>query len=350
MDLYDLITLSVKQNASDLHLSAGNLAMLRIDGKLQVCGDRPFIAERLEKQLLLTLDSQQLQQFEAQGELDYALTITSSGVRLRGNIFRQRQGLSAVYRRIPLQIADISSLNAPELLNQVSHLTDGLILITGATGSGKSTTLAALVQFINQQQSRHIITLEDPIEFLHLSQRSLIQQREIGLHTESFYSGLRAALREDPDIILLGELRDPDSIRLALTAAETGHLVLASLHTRSAVQSVERITDAFSAGEKPFIRSLLAGSLRIVAAQQLLSKTVGGRIAAFEVLLNTPAVANLIREGKTHQLPSVLQTGGQMGMQTMAQAVQNLIQQGVIDEKVYSGCDSMHENKHCAIF
>lgn len=335
MNFSQLIDSSVKRNASDLHLSVGHLPVFRVDGQLIYYGDTLITSDWFSKQIISTLTVKQQQQLIACKEFDYIFT-SEQGYRLRGNIFYQQQGLSVVYRYIPSSIPSLAELHAPFILQEFAAYTSGLILITGATGSGKSTTLAALIQFINQHYSRHIITLEDPIEFLHDSAQSLIQQRQVGTDTKSFSHGLYAILRQDPDIIMLGELRDHDTLRQALTAAETGHLVLASLHTRSAIQSIERIVDAFTPPDKPFIRSLLAGSLRTIISQRLLPKKDGGRIAAYETLVNTPAVANLIREGKTHQILSILTTNRLAGMQTMSQAVQDYIEQGIVEPAITS--------------
>ena len=265
------------------------------------------------------LDSEQQQVLKREGQLDFALTLVN-GQRLRANLFMQRNGLSLALRIIASRCPSLADLRLPQVVPTLLNKQDGLILITGATGSGKSTTLAAMVDAINRQQARHILTLEDPIEFIHHSQQSLIQQREVGLHCRSFSLGLKAALREDPDVIMLGELRDSDTIRQALTAAETGHLVLATLHTRGAVQAVDRLVDVFPADEKALIRTQLAGSLKAVIAQQLVSATDETRVGLFEVLIATSAVVNLIREGKMHQIPAILQTGAQAGMQTFEQS------------------------------
>jgi len=250
-------------------------------------------------------------------------------VRLRANLFRQRCGLSLALRLIASHCPPLEALHLPAISQTLLKLQEGLVLVVGATGSGKSTTLAALIAAMNQQQRRHILTLEDPIEFLHSSAQSLIQQREMGQHFTRFGDGLRAALREDPDVILLGELRDAETIQLALTAAETGHLVLATLHTRGAAQAVERLVDVFPGSEKNLVRSQLAGSLQAVIAQRLVAAQQG-RVALFEVLVNSPAVANLIREGKTHQLPALLQTGSQLGMQTFEQSMAERQRRGLL--------------------
>lgn len=330
MDLDEVVALSVKHNAADLHLCSGHLPHWRRQGVLEPIPQQTALdSDWLETFLQQWLSGVQQDELEASGHVDFAITL-DSGVRLRANLFMQRHGLSLALRLIASQAPDINQLQLPDVVQQLLQLEEGLILITGATGSGKSTTLAALVDSLNREQARHIITLEDPIEFVHHSQRSLIQQREVGTHAASFQHGLKAALREDPDVILLGELRDSETIRLALTAAETGHLVLATLHTRGATQAVDRLVDVFPAEEKNLVRTQLAGSLKAVLAQRLVPAKNGGRIGLFEVLVATPAVANLIREGKMHQLPGVLQTGAQAGMQTFAQSEQARQQAGLI--------------------
>ncbi|MXP60102.1 type IV pilus twitching motility protein PilT [Pantoea sp. Taur] len=330
MDLDEVVALSVKHNAADLHLCSGHLPHWRRLGVLEPIPQQTALdGDWLETFLQQWLSGVQQDELEASGHVDFAITL-KSGVRLRANLFMQRHGLSLALRLIDSQAPNINPLQLPDVVTQLLQLEEGLILITGATGSGKSTTLAAMVDSLNREQARHIITLEDPIEFLHHSQRSLIQQREVGAHTVSFQQGLKAALREDPDVILLGELRDSETIRLALTAAETGHLVLATLHTRGATQAVDRLVDVFPAEEKNLVRTQLAGSLKAVLAQRLVPAKNGGRIGLFEVLVATPAVTNLIREGKMHQLPGVLQTGAQSGMQTFAQSEQARQQAGLI--------------------
>lgn len=330
MDLDEVVALSVKHNAADLHLCSGHLPHWRRQGVLEPIPQQTALnGDWLETFMQQWLSGVQQDELEASGHVDFAITL-QSGVRLRANLFMQRHGLSLALRLIASQAPDINQLQLPDVVQQLLQLEEGLILITGATGSGKSTTLASLVDCLNREQARHIITLEDPIEFVHHSQRSLIQQREVGAHTASFQHGLKAALREDPDVILLGELRDSETIRLALTAAETGHLVLATLHTRGATQAVDRLVDVFPAEEKNLVRTQLAGSLKAVLAQRLVPAKNGGRIGLFEVLVATPAVVNLIREGKMHQLPGVLQTGAQAGMQTFAQSEQARQQAGMI--------------------
>ena len=330
MNIEEMVVHSVKHNAGDLHLCSGHSPYWRRSGRLEPLTDSAQITQALlQSSAESWLTAAQLRQFDRAGQLDFALTL-AGGTRLRANLFRQREGLSLALRLIATECPDLASLYMPAIASSLLHLEDGLVLVTGATGSGKSTTLAALIGAINQQQDRHIITLEDPIEFIHHSQRSLIQQREIGTHCRSFSEGLRSALREDPDVILLGELRDGDTIQQALTAAETGHLVLATLHTRGATQAVDRLVDVFPGAEKNLIRSQLAGSLKAVIAQKLVQSSGQGRVALFEVLVNTPAIANLIREGKTHQLAGLLETGMQAGMQTFARSLEERRQAGLI--------------------
>ncbi|CAI0767326.1 Type II secretory pathway, ATPase PulE/Tfp pilus assembly pathway, ATPase PilB [Serratia fonticola] len=330
MDIDEFVALSVKHNASDLHLCTGHLPMLRIDGELQAVERGEILTQQQMSAWCQTQLSQMMwQQLQQVGQLDLALSL-ADGTRLRANFFLQNAGVSVALRRIASQCPTLAELTTPEIIPALLQREDGLILVTGATGSGKSTTLAAMIDFINRHQRRHILTLEDPIEFIHRSQRSLIQQRELGRDTHSFDDALRAALREDPDVILLGELRDTTTVRLALTAAETGHLVLATLHTRSAPQAVERLVDVFPAEEKAYVRAQLASSLQAVIAQKLLSKPGGGRVAIYEILTATAAVSSMIREGKTHQLVSVLQTGAQSGMQTFEQGLQQRVAQGIL--------------------
>lgn len=324
MDMEKIVELSVKHNVSDLHLCDRRPPRWRRQGRLEVA---PFDTPDINALLAAHLTETQRHQLHCNGQADFALT-TLSQQRLRASVFRHESGLSLALRLLPTRCPQLADLDAPAMLPALLARDNGLILVTGATGSGKSTTLSAMVSYLNHHLDGHILTLEDPVEFIHTSERCLIQQREIGPHCDSFAAGLRAALREDPDVILLGELRDSETIRLALTAAETGHLVLATLHTRGAYQAIERLVDTFPAEEKEPVRSQLAGSLQAVLAQRLEADKQGGRVALFELLINTPAVANLIREGKTHQLPGLLQTGQQAGMQTFAQSLQQRQAQG----------------------
>ena len=324
MNMEEIVALSVKHNVSDLHLCNAWPARWRIRGNVEIA---PFATPDVEKLLMCWLGEQQQVQWQKQGQLDFAITLANSR-RLRASAFVHQQGISLALRLLPLDCPCLDELQTPAALSELLHSENGLILVTGATGSGKSTTLAAMVAYLNQHVAGHILTLEDPIEYRYTSQRCLIQQREVGVHCASFAAGLRGALREDPDVILLGELRDVETIRLALTAAETGHLVLATLHTRGAAQAIARLVDSFAATEKDPVRNQLADSLRAVLSQKLEEDKQGGRVALFELLVNTPAVGNLIREGKTHQLPGVIQTGQQTGMQTFAQSLQQRQAQG----------------------
>ena len=320
MNLDEMVALSVKHNAADLHLCSGHLPYWRRQGRLEAIPQQsPLSAAWMTEFMARWLSEAQRQQLARDGQIDFALSL-ADGQRLRASLFMQRNGLSLALRLIFAVCPTLESLQLPAVVPTLLEQQDGLILVTGATGSGKSTTLAALVDALNRQQARHIITLEDPIEFIHHSQQSLIQQREIGLHCPSFSLGIRAALREDPDVILLGELRDSDTIRQALTAAETGHLVLATLHTRGAAQAVDRLVDVFPVEEKALVRTQLAGSLKAVIAQRLVSSVGGSRIGLFEILVATPGITHLIREGKMHQIPALLQTGAQAGMQTFEQS------------------------------
>lgn len=324
MDMEEIVTLSVKHNVSDLHLCNAWPARWRKRGKVEIA---PFSSPNVEVLLSQWLNDAQRRAWQADGQLDFAVSLPGE-LRLRASAFHHEQGASLALRLLPTTCPQLDALQTPAALPALLGGENGLILVTGATGSGKSTTLAAMVEYLNQHLDGHILTLEDPIEYRHTSQRCLIQQREVGVHCRSFAAGLRAALREDPDVILLGELRDSETIRLALTAAETGHLVLATLHTRGAAQAVERLVDSFPAQEKDPVRSQLAGSLRAVLSQKLETDRQDGRVALFELLINTPAVGNLIREGKIHQLPGVIQTSQQAGMQTFAQSLQQRQAQG----------------------
>jgi len=329
MELSQLLQYAMTRGASDVHLSSGLPPVLRVDGELQRL-DAPPLDDADIHALMREVMPESLRAAHTDGrESDFAFEIPGLA-RFRANLFRQARGLAAALRVLPSALPDLDALGAPPILRELTQRPHGLILITGPTGSGKSTTLAALLNHINQTRRAHIISIEDPVEFIHTPQQSLIQQRELHRDTESFQHGLRAALREDPDVIVVGELRDPATIQLALTAAETGHLVLASLHTSTAAKAVDRIIDAFPAGDKPMVRGMLSESLRAVIAQVLPRRIEGGRIAAFEIMLATPAIANLIREDKPAQMYSAIQSGQRHGMQTLDQSLSALLQRGVI--------------------
>ena len=316
----ELLLKAAEMNASDLHLSEGKPVMVRIAGMLTKPGSVLSDVFSLFEPILPDKQRAVLKQ---DGECDFAYAL-SSGHRFRINLYRSMEGLDAAVRIIPNSIPTCNGLGLPAALKKLSELKSGLVLLTGVTGSGKSTTLAAIINEINRNRAVHILTLEDPVEYRFASDRSLIHQREIGTDTADFASGLRAALREDPDVVVVGELRDLETISIAVTAAETGHLVLATLHTRSAVETVDRIIDVFPEQRQRQIRVQLAGSLQAVATQQLLPDKQGGRRAVFEIMIVTPALRNLIREGKTQQMGSYIQTGGQYGMQTMEAALEKL--------------------------
>lgn len=329
MDLTELLTLCVTEGASDLHLSAGLAPRLRIDGELHALALPALTDEAVLTWLEALVGAERLADYRRTHELDGAIDWPGLG-RFRLNAFRQQRGAAAVLRRIPSEIPPLETLLSAPVFRQIASLPSGLVLVCGPTGSGKSTTLASLLDWINRQRRQHILTLEDPVEFVHQPAQCLISQREVGRDTRDFSSALRAALREDPDILLIGELRDLESIRLALTAAETGHLVFATLHTASAAQSIDRLIDVFPGDEKGMVRSLLSGTLQAVIAQQLLPRSGGGRMAVQEVLLATPAVRNLIREDRVAQIYSAMQTGGALGMQTLDAGLARLLEQGLI--------------------
>ncbi|WP_034302471.1 type IV pilus twitching motility protein PilT [Herbaspirillum sp. RV1423] len=330
MDIPDLLAFSVKNQASDLHLSAGLPPMLRIRGDIRRINLPVLGADELRAMLAAIMDEQQLAGFERDLECDFSFALPDLA-RFRVNAFHQTRGPAAVIRTIARDIPGLAQLGAPAILSELASRRQGLILVTGPTGSGKSTTLAAMVGHINRTRAAHIVTIEDPVEFIHDTDKSLISQRGVGTHTRSFANALRAALREDPDVILIGELRDLDTIRLALTAAETGHLVLATLHTSSAAKSVDRIIDVFPGDEKDMVRAMLSESLGAVVSQILLKTKNGeGRVAAHEIMLGTPAIRNLIREGKVAQMISVMQTSGAAGMQTLDHCLAELVRKEAI--------------------
>ncbi len=332
-----------EQGASDLHLSTGSPPIFRLHGEMVRLNFKSLAHEELKVILFEILSEKQRADFEARRDLDFAYAITGLA-RFRGNIFMQHKGIGAVFRIIPSKILSAEDLGLPEGVRKMTLLKKGLVLVTGPTGSGKSTTLAAMIDLINSTRKEHILTLEDPLEFIHENKESLLNQRQIGEHSESFTAALRAALREDPDVILVGEMRDLETISLAMTAAETGHLVFGTLHTNSAAKTVDRIIDAFPRDGQEQIRTMLSESLKGVVCQQLLKTAEGkGRIASMEIMVGTPAIANLIREGKTFQIPSVIQTAKKDGMQLMDQHLLDLLKtKRVTPEEAYR---CAHEKK-----
>lgn len=332
MDITQLLEFSVQQGASDLHLSTGQPPIIRIDGDIQRIDAPSFGPEQLQTLIYDIMNDEQRRGFEANLESDFSFELPSIA-RFRANVFMQNRGISAVFRTIPSKILTLEDLDTPPIFKNISEFPRGLVLVTGPTGSGKSTTLAAMVDYINQKDSAHILTVEDPIEFVHESSRSLINQREVHRDTQSFTNALRSALREDPDVILVGEMRDLETIRLALTAAETGHLVFGTLHTSSAAKTIDRIIDVFPAEEKEMVRSMLSESLQAVISQALLKKPTGGRIAAHEIMLVNSAIRNLIREAKVPQMYSVIQTSSKLGMQTMDQNLQTLVAKNLVSRE-----------------
>ena len=332
VDIAQLLAFSVKNNASDLHLSAGVPPMIRVDGDVKRVNMPPLSHKEVHGMIYDIMNDKQRKDYEEFLETDFSFEIPKLA-RFRVNAFNQARGAGAVFRTIPSDILTLDDLQAPPIFRDISMHPRGIVLVTGPTGSGKSTTLAAMINYVNENKPDHILTIEDPIEFVHESQRSLINQREVHRDTHGFAEALRSALREDPDVVLVGELRDLETIRLALTAAETGHLVFGTLHTSSAAKTVDRIVDVFPAGEKEMVRSMLSESLRAVISQTLLKRTGGGRVAAHEIMIGTPAIRNLIREGKIAQMYSAIQTGQSSGMQTLDQNLHELLSKGVISKE-----------------
>ena len=324
MDITELLTFSAKNKASDLHISAGEPPMIRVDGDIKRINLPSMDHKEVYAMVYDIMNDKQRKDFEEFLETDFSFEIPGLA-RFRVNAFNQNRGCGAVFRTIPSEVLSLEQLGAPDIFKQISDNPKGIVLVTGPTGSGKSTTLAAMVDYKNDKDNEHILTIEDPIEFVHKSKKCLVNQREVHRDTLGFSEALRSALRQDPDIILVGELRDLETIRLALTAAETGHLVFGTLHTSSAAKTIDRIIDVFPAAEKDMVRSMLSESLRAVISQTLMKKVGGGRIAAHEIMIGTPAIRNLIREGKVPQMYSAIQTGGAVGMQTLDQCMQDLV-------------------------
>lgn len=331
--LVSLLLEAARAGASDVHLAAGEPPVLRRDGCLSRLSGPAWTAQRIAEETEALMSAAQQAVWRERLEVDFALDL-AEGRRCRANVFHTAQGAAAVFRLIAPEIPALADLGVPPVVHRLIELPRGLVLVTGPTGSGKSTTLAAMIDALNRSRPLHILTIEDPIEFIHTSRTALIRQRALNEHTHSFAAALKSALREDPDVILVGELRDCETIRLALTAAETGHLVLATLHTAGAPKTIDRIIDVFEAGEKESVRAMLSESLRAVVSQWLLPAVGGGRVAAHEILIATPAVRHLIRENKTAQIANALQTGQAFGMQTLAQSLQQLRQSGRIDAAV----------------
>ncbi|MFQ5470589.1 MAG: type IV pilus twitching motility protein PilT [Gammaproteobacteria bacterium] len=331
MDIAELLAFGVKNTASDLHLSAGLPPMIRVDGDVRRVNVPALDNKTVHNMLYDIMNDRQRKDFEEFFETDFSFEIPGLA-RFRVNVFNHNRGVGGVFRTIPSTILTLEELSCPPIFRDIAENPRGLVLVTGPTGSGKSTTLAAMMDYKNETEFGHILTIEDPIEFVHQSKKCLINQREVHRDTLGFNESLRSALREDPDIILVGEMRDPETIRLALTASETGHLVFGTLHTSSAAKTIDRIIDVFPAAEKDMVRSMLSESLRAVISQTLLKKVSGGRVAAHEIMVGTPAIRNLIRENKVPQMYSAIQTGQSVGMQTLDQCLMELVRKGVVSK------------------
>ena len=343
MDITELLAFSAKQGASDLHLSAGLPPMIRVDGDVRRINLPPLEHKEVHGLIYDIMNDKQRKDFEEFLETDFSFEVPGVA-RFRVNAFNQNRGAGAVFRTIPSKVLTMEDLGMGQVFKDIASVPRGLVLVTGPTGSGKSTTLAAMMDYINDTRYEHILTIEDPIEFVHESKKCLVNQREVHKDTHGFNEALRSALREDPDIILVGEMRDLETIRLALTAAETGHLVFGTLHTTSAAKTIDRVVDVFPAEEKSMVRSMLSESLQAVISQTLMKKVGGGRIAAHEIMIGTPAIRNLIREDKIAQMYSSIQTGGAVGMQTLDQCLERLLQKGLITREAARAKAKMPDN------
>ncbi len=343
MDITELLAFSVKNSASDMHLSSGMPPMIRVDGEMRRINLPSMEHKEVIGLIYEIMNDRQRKEYEESLEADFSFEIPGLA-RFRVNAFNQDRGAAAVFRTIPSEVLSLEDLNAPDIFKSISDYPKGMVLVTGPTGSGKSTTLAAMLNYINNSKYDHILTIEDPIEFVHESKKSLFNQREVHRDTLSFNAALRSALREDPDTILIGEMRDVETIRLALTAAETGHLVFGTLHTSSAAKTINRVIDVFPAAEKPMIRTMLSESLQAVISQTLLKKTEGGRVAAHEIMMCTGAIRNLIREDKVAQMYSAIQTGAAQGMQTLDQCLKGLVDKNIIGKSVARAAAAHKDN------
>ena len=332
MDITELLAFSAKQGASDLHLSAGLPPMIRVDGDVRRINLPPMDHKQVHALIYDIMNDKQRKDYEEFLETDFSFEVPGVA-RFRVNAFNQNRGAGAVFRTIPSKVLSMEDLGMGEVFKKITDVPRGLVLVTGPTGSGKSTTLAAMLDYLNSNKYHHILTVEDPIEFVHESKKCLVNQREVHRDTLGFSEALRSALREDPDIILVGEMRDLETIRLALTAAETGHLVFGTLHTTSAAKTIDRVVDVFPAEEKSMVRSMLSESLQSVISQTLLKKVGGGRVAAHEIMIGTPAIRNLIREDKVAQMYSAIQTGGSLGMQTLDSCLKGLVAKGIVSRE-----------------
>src|SRR5579864_5521766 len=330
MEITELLAFAQQNKSSDLHLVGGKEPMVRIDGSLRPIKTGDLAPDAVKTMIYSIMTEEQRSEYEAEKEIDFAIAFGTDS-RFRVNAYTTVTGPAAAFREIPTKIPSLEQLNAPEIFKKFAEIERGMLLVTGPTGSGKSTTLAAIINHMNENTDNHILTVEDPVEFVHGKKRALINHREVGRHTKSFARALKSALREDPDVILVGEMRDHETISLALTAAETGHLVMGTLHTSSAAKTVDRIIDVFPAGEKEMVRAMIAGSLQAVISQVLLKRKGGGRAAAHEIMVGTSAVRNLIRENKVPQIYSMIQVGQRYGMQTMEDSIKRLVEQGIVD-------------------